>query len=75
MEALVTFVIILAVLFLIWWLNLDRPVRSLSRSLSTLASAGEVKSAIILKDVVEDLTVEQLTTIKYQLTALKALDL
>ena len=75
MEALSTLVIILAVLFLLWWLNLDRPVRSLSRSLSTLASAGEVKSAIVLADVVGDIKLAELKDVNAKLDALKALDL
>ena len=75
MEALTTFVIILAILFIIWWLNLDRPVRSLSRSFSTLASAGEVKAANVLVDVTSDLKLTELKDVNAKLAALKALDL
>ena len=75
MEALVTLVVVLTILFLVWWLNLDRPVRSMSRSMSTLAYAGEIKAANILKDTSEDLTVDELADVKAKLAALKALDL
>ena len=75
MEALVTFVIILSVLFLIWWLNLDRPIRSLSRSVNTLASAGEMKAVNILSDVSKDTDLADMKDINSKLKALRALDL
>ena len=75
MEALSTLVIILAVLFLIWWLNLDRPVRSLSRSMNTLASAGEVKAVNVLVDVVDDIEADKLTGLNEKLKAIQELDL
>ena len=75
MEALVTLVIILAILFLVWWLNLDRPVRSLSRSMNTLASAGEVKAVNVLVDVVDDIEADKLTGLNEKLKIIQSLDL
>lgn len=75
MEALVTFVIILSVLFLIWWLNLDRPIRSLSRSVNTLASAGEMKAVNILSDVSKNTDLADMKDINDKLEALRGLDL
>ena len=75
MEALATLIIILALLFLVWWLNLDRPVRSLSRSINTLASAGEMKAANVLSEVSSDTDLEKLKDINDRLRALRTLDL
>ena len=75
MEALSTVIITLAILFLIWWLSLDRPVRSLSRSLNTLASAGEVKAVNVLVDVVGDIEADKLTDLNAKLKTIQELDL
>ena len=72
MEALV---IILALLFLVWWLSLDKPIRSLSRSLNTLASAGELKAAGTLAEVAEDVDLAEMKDIKAKLEILKGLEL
>ena len=75
MEALTTLIVVLTILFIIWWLNLDRPTRSLARSLNNLALAGEGKSVTILTDVMKDVELENLETTNAKLNALKALDL
>ena len=54
---------------------MDRPIRSLSRSLNNLALAGEGKSVIILADVADDIELDKLSNVNAKLEALKALDL
>ena len=72
MEALI---VVLFFLFLIWWLKLDKPIRSLSRSVNTLASAGEVKAISVLSEVAEDVEPEALADAKSKLEILRSMDL
>ena len=54
---------------------MDRPIRSLSRSLNNLALAGEGKSVIILADVVDDIELDNLKNIDSKLKTIQNLDL
>ena len=68
-------VLAIAIIFIVWWLNLDRPARAAARAINSLASAGELRASSVLADTAKDVDTTSLVEAREKLQALRDLDL